>query len=94
MHIFLKHIREISTAEFSQHNARVHRLRHEFCDWFKAQGLDHIVTPDFGHQANPFSMTEELVPCAFYTCIWNLLNMPAGALPVTLVREDEQHYES
>jgi len=29
-----------------------------------------------------------------YTCVWNFLSMPAGAMPVTVVRQDEQHYES
>lgn len=36
--------------------------------------------------------TENLLYGAFYTCIWNFLNFPVGAVPVTTVREDEQFY--
>jgi Asp-tRNA(Asn)/Glu-tRNA(Gln) amidotransferase A subunit family amidase len=66
----------------------------DFCAWWKSEGLDHIITPGFGCQPNLVTLSEDLWPCVMYTFIWNLLNMPAGALPVTLVREDEEHYES
>jgi Asp-tRNA(Asn)/Glu-tRNA(Gln) amidotransferase A subunit family amidase len=29
-----------------------------------------------------------------YTCIWNVLGMTAGSIPITIVREDEQYYNS
>jgi fatty acid amide hydrolase len=29
-----------------------------------------------------------------YCYIWNYLNFPVGVVPITTVREDEQHYES
>lgn len=32
--------------------------------------------------------------CVAYTFVWNLLNMPVGSLPITVVKEDEQYYES
>jgi Asp-tRNA(Asn)/Glu-tRNA(Gln) amidotransferase A subunit family amidase len=36
----------------------------------------------------------DIFSTVMYTHIWNTLNMPSGALPITIVREDEQHYES
>jgi hypothetical protein len=59
-----------------------------FCSWWKDQKLDHIITPGFGCQPNLLNLSEALWPCVAYTFIWNLLNMPAGALPVTISRED------
>lgn len=82
----IEHSKEISVAEFCQHQSRVYKLRMDFCAWWKGQGLDHIITPGFGCQPNLVTLSEDLWPCVMYTFIWNLLNMPAGALPVTLVR--------
>jgi len=31
---------------------------------------------------------------AAYTFIWNLLNLPAGIVPVTKVKPDEQEYKN
>jgi hypothetical protein len=64
-------------------------MRTNFVKWWKSLGLDHIVTPGYGSQPNLHNIVEDVIPCKFYTFIWNLLNMPAGALPVTVVREDE-----
>jgi hypothetical protein len=39
-------------------------------------------------------MSEELGLACFYTSIWNVLDMSTGALPVTVVGQNEQNYES
>ena len=56
--------------------------------------LDNIITPGFGCQANLTEMTGGIFLTFIYTCVWNFLSTPSGAMPVTVVREDEQHYES
>lgn len=65
-----------------------------FCEWWKSLGLDHIITAGFGCQPNLNEMTGDIFATVMYTHIWNTLNMPSGALPITIVREDEQYYES
>lgn len=36
------------------------------------------------------SLLSEILVC--YTFIWNFVNFPAGAIPITHVMEDEQEY--
>lgn len=84
----VNHSKEISVADYCRHQSRVSKMRMDFCSWWREQGLDHIITPGFGCQPNRLELSGDLWPCVMYTFIWNLLNMPAGALPVTLSRED------
>jgi hypothetical protein len=37
-------------------------------------------------------MSDELSMACFYASIWNLLDMTAGSMPVTIVKQDEQQY--
>ena len=90
----VKNMREFSVTEYCQHQSRVYRLRISFCSWWKKQGLHHIITPGFGCQPNLLDLSEDLWPCVMYTFIWNLLNMPAGMVPISTVKEEEEHYES
>ena len=84
----------LTVADYLRHKSKVAELRMGFCSWWKSQNLDHIITPGFGCQSNLNELTGDIFAAVMYTSIWNMLNMPAGALPVTIVREDEQHYES
>lgn len=49
-------------------------------------GLDHIITPGYGCQANITEMTGSIFLTFVYTCVWNLLSIPAGAMPITVVK--------
>lgn len=57
--------------------------------------LDFIICPGFALQAPTIGTTDHLgsLP-ALYNFLWNVLDLPAGCLPVTLCRENEQLYES
>jgi len=39
-------------------------------------------------------MSNDATLLAAYTFIWNVLGMAASCLPITVVKEDEQNYES
>ena len=84
----------LTVTDYLRHKSKIHELRMSFCAWWKSQGLDHIITPGYGCQPNLNEITGEIFSTVMYTSVWNTLNMPVGALPITVVREDEQHYES
>jgi len=48
-----------------------------------------LICPSFGIPANKHGLSNDLPLSALYTFIFNLLNLPAGVLPVTLVNDDE-----
>ena len=69
------------------------RLREEVIRRFKAAGVEvclaHGLPPAMRHGASKDCDLE-----CFYCFIWNLVNFPVGAVPVTHVRADEQRYTS
>lgn len=65
--------------------------------WFnmlKEKNVDFIVSPGFGLPPMKPGTSGDLVLSCFYTFFYNYTGMPAGVIPVTTVREDEQHYET
>lgn len=42
----------------------------------------------------PHGLSAKASILAAYTFTWNVLDLPVGAMPITLSREDETHYES
>jgi fatty acid amide hydrolase len=56
--------------------------------------LDFIICPGFGSQALRHGFAKHTSLAVAYTFIWNVLNLPSGCIPVTVVRNDEQVYES
>jgi Asp-tRNA(Asn)/Glu-tRNA(Gln) amidotransferase A subunit family amidase len=53
-----------------------------------------VVTPGFGSQSQLHGFGKFCFVSAAYTFIWNVLEMAVGALPVTVVRENEQTYDT
>jgi len=50
--------------------------------------------PGFATQAPNHGASKDGFACAVYTFIWNFLAMNVCSLPITVVREQEQYYES
>ena len=72
---------------------RVSELRDSFLERFAAAGLDALLCPGLGLPAFPHGMSVLLNQACSHTLVWNLFNVPAGTLPVTFVRADEQFYD-
>lgn len=60
---------------------------------YKDAGIEIAITPGLP-PAPLHGKSENINFYCFYTFIWNLLGFPAGAVPVTKVREYEQEFES
>lgn len=82
--------KEVSNSILKQAQAK---LINAVCSEFQKAGVE--VALAFGLPPAPkHDSTENSFYPMFYTNVWNFLNLPTGALPVTLVREDEQFFES
>lgn len=53
-----------------------------------------VISPGFGCNAYLHGAFSEGLTAALYTQIWNCLDVPAGTVPITVVRRDEQQYVS
>jgi Asp-tRNA(Asn)/Glu-tRNA(Gln) amidotransferase A subunit family amidase len=73
---------------------RIKELREEWINFWREQKLDFVVCPAFGMEAPNHGTSNEGSLLAAYTFIWNLLAMTVATTPVTVVREDEQRYDS
>ena len=62
--------------------------------YWKGLGLDLVVCPSFGIEAPNHGASTQGDLLAAYVFIWNVLGMSAATTPVTVVKQDEQHYES
>ncbi|KAM8930433.1 vitamin D3 hydroxylase-associated protein-like [Pelodytes ibericus] len=92
----LLNTREIrSVKNLWKHHADVEAYRQEFIAKWKEQGLDAILCPILG-PALTIGYPGKLSSAVSTTILYNLVDFPAGVVPVTLVtREDEEelkHY--
>lgn len=55
----------------------------------RTEGIDAIICPTFYHAAFKHEDAPDLSLIADYTTIWNILEYPAGVVPVTKVQEGE-----
>eukprot|EP00755_Sulcionema_specki_P004984 Sspe_Gene.31503::Locus_15535_Transcript_2_4_Confidence_0.286_Length_1872::g.31503::m.31503/K15528/FAAH; fatty acid amide hydrolase len=82
------------TYEFWEVVRERDRLQQDFIDYWQALGIDALVTPGLGLAALKHGMATKLNQACSYTFLWNNLHFPAGTVPVTYVKENEQEYTS
>lgn len=73
---------------------KINAYRNEWVRYWRENNLDFVVCPGFGCQAVIHTGGKDTTLAAGYTFLWNVLDTPTGTVPVTVVREDEQEYES
>jgi fatty acid amide hydrolase len=61
-------------------------------EW-EEQGLSGLIMPTTGLVATPHGQASELIFQLSYTFYANLLHVPAGTVPVTLVQSGEDNYD-
>jgi len=67
-------------------------LRSNWSEAVRKADVDAIVFPGFPIPALPHGLSADLTAAVSYMFLPNLLMWPAGVVPVTTVRSDEQHY--
>lgn len=83
---FSKQVKNV--MEYQTHIGEIGELKRKFIEYWRSQSLDFVVCPGFPCPAIPHGQSNKLGYPLAYTFIWNILDMVAGALPVTIVRED------
>lgn len=69
-------------------------LTRNFLRGLKEKNIDFLISPGLGCPAIKHHTGGDMILSSIYTVVYNFLGLPAGTLPVTRVRKDEQTYES
>eukprot|EP00754_Rhynchopus_humris_P050792 Rhum_TRINITY_DN9156_c0_g1::Rhum_TRINITY_DN9156_c0_g1_i1::g.31538::m.31538/K15528/FAAH; fatty acid amide hydrolase len=84
---------ERSVFDYKQLIAERDRERDAFIAHLRERGVDAVLCPGPGQPAFKHDISRDLSFCCVYTFLWNCLGFPAGAVPVTYVRAEEEVYE-
>ena len=65
-------------------------MTHEILTTWQNQNIDVVIAPGFAFPAPPVKHPARLVPAVSYTAAYNIVDFPAGTVPVTrVIPEDE-----
>ena len=74
---------------------KLDEIIHEILTTWQNQNIDVVIAPGFAFPAPPVKHPARLVPAVAYTAAYNVVNFPAGTVPVTRVTsEDEVNYHN
>ena len=73
---------------------RRNRIRHEEMTFWDREGIDLLLTPALATPAVPHGMSHDFTVGFANLARYNLLDQPAGIVPITRVRVDETRRES
>lgn len=59
----------------------------------KALGIDVVIYPATPLPAFPHGVAKDITPCLTYTFLANLLQWPAGVVPITVIQPHEARYD-
>lgn len=71
--------------------AKIRAYRFAFGDALDAAGIDVVICPPHATPALPHGASKDFAFAGSYAMLYNLLQLPAGVVPVTTVRGDETH---
>lgn len=85
----LQTVHERSVSEYWAIAARRAQLRLEMIQQWDRAGLDAVICPAHATPAFRHGQSRNFTLGGSYSMLYNLLNFPAGVVPITRVREDE-----
>lgn len=91
---YLKFAKEASFAEFCRIARGISEVKGEFGQYWNELGIDAIVCPIWPLVAPLHRSTVKVAHAFSYSFFWNLMDYPAGVVPVRLVGDGEDVYES
>ncbi|EGR34573.1 hypothetical protein IMG5_006590 [Ichthyophthirius multifiliis] len=86
--------KELPASEYVSTCYKIQILKQKFIEIFQKNNISSILCPSSGTPAFSHGKNAETVLSCYYNFMWNLLDFPAGVLPITTVLENEQHYKN
>lgn len=83
-----------SLSQFCEIGAQIEQFRAKFNEYWTGLGLDVVICPIWPLVAPLHKSTVKVSHAFSYSLLWNLLDYPAGVVPVCQVGEGEDIYES
>ncbi|CAG9316893.1 unnamed protein product [Blepharisma stoltei] len=81
-----------SSHDYVKNLIKIEKIKQEFFKKWAQEGIDVIIAP-YPVPATILDSCEDLFPSFAYVTFFNLLDCPAGNVPVDCVRQNEQIYE-
>ncbi len=78
-----------SVIEWWDHVSGIYQIRRKIMDEWKSSGFDAIISPGMGVTPLPLYECKNVTGHIFYTAFYNLLDVPAGSLPVTTITKKD-----
>ncbi|XP_061185996.1 vitamin D3 hydroxylase-associated protein-like [Saccostrea echinata] len=78
-----------SVYDYWNHALDIEEYKDETLALWRSQGIDAVICPGFAFPAIPHNSFGDLVGGTSYSSMYNLLNYPAGVVPVTKVTEQD-----
>jgi len=69
---------------------KLDEIIHEILTTWQNQNIDVVIAPGFAFPAPPVKHPARLVPAVAYTAAYNVVNFPAGTVPVTRVTSEDE----
>jgi fatty acid amide hydrolase len=82
----------LSVRQYWEVISDVNEIQAAYAECFAQNKYDAVLMPGLGVTALPHGMAPELLSALSYTFLGNLLAWPAGTVPVTTTRHDEEDY--
>ena len=89
----MKNVKELTTHEYLLNIKRQKKLQDQYMTLWAENKLDCVICPSFAIPAVKSQAFQKLGAVALYTTLYNYMNMPAGVLPITTVKEGEDIYD-
>ena len=91
---YISALKPLTYKELCELGAKVSDIKMKFNEYYQSQGFDVVICPIWALVAPRHKTSLDLMLAASYCCVWNLLDYPAGVVPIKLVEPGEDVYNS
>ena len=92
LHLIAKSTGERKVSEYFEVLHNLHTFQRETYKWWVEKRFDAVICPGVGTPAFKHGFSSDLTASTSYSMVFNALNMPAGVVPITLVKKEEEDY--
>ena len=91
---YISALKPLTYKELCELGAKISDLKMKFNKYYQSQGFDAVICPSWPLVAPRHKTSLDLMLAPSYSCVWNLLDYPAGVVPVKLIEPGEDSYNS